>query len=1008
MKKLHKNIFCISATILCAFGLSSCFGDNDGGSVEDTQPSLKAEVSTTSAYTYLDVAEFDFYVYAKNMPNKTADMVEWHASESDAVFTSSIFQTTSDYTRWRLSFTSIGTYHVYATLDDFQTNPTEITVKQGSSIKFDEDSYSYEVRTAVKLPYHWLGASTTHYKEGFTFDLTNNDANAHIDWVKASSGNTVDAYITGENAGSVDLQINYRYSSGNTIVTAKSNKVKFIFNDNNDYSIIFVDTDGKTILMNKIHKYDEAISVPTIIDSNFVGWSNGTEVLSLNSEVKISKDVIYYAVSKVNSYSDGLKFETTENGYKVTGYSGYDFEVVVPSHYNGQPVIAIADNAFKGKSITGITLPYTIESIGSYAFSQSSIKYCHFNAGSLLKTISSYAFYKCSSLEYVILGEGLKSIGGYCFDYCNNLVIMFACNDISPISKGNYWNDNNRPYYTEVIIDYGEDSTGMYDCVMFKGITIGIRKYKDSSISTDLTIDKVDGYDVSHLIYNAYNTTGVKTVKISSSVVAIGNYAFNGCSSLISVDFEDATSLVKIGSYAFANCTGLVSVNLKPAINLTTINSYAFYKDTNLEDILIPTSVTSIGAYCFDYCSTLRILFCGNTDSISFGNYWNDNGRPVYKDISSVVQLDSTGLFKYYVSNSNKVGILFYRQPADTEKTEVDLTKKIDGKNVGYICYRAFSGSNITKITIPSSVETIGNYAFNECTSLAEYNIMDGSELTSIGSYAFYKCSKLIAVKVPKNVTSIGSYCFDYCSALNILFEAMDKSEISFGNYWNDNDRPCYYAVKALHYENFNVNGSFYYFETYRGTLGFLKWIGLTNDCGPTNDISITSLNVSGQNMPFTEICSYAFSSRKSYDGSGPFDWVHALTNIKITIGASVETIGAYAFYNLYTDSIYGALYSSDTNFKIVFEKNSNIKSIGKYAFCSSHLEGDVILGKQLESVGDYAFGLSSYISNSYKIWIEKGDKSGVLLGSTWNGKRTVYWGTEWEYNDQGYPQLKA
>ena len=87
----------------------------------------------------------------------------------------------------------------------------------------------------------------------------------------------------------------------------------------------------------------------------------------------------------------------------------------------------------------------------------------------------------------------------------------------------------------------------------------------------------------------------------------------------------------------------------------------------------------------------------------------------------------------------------------------------------------------------------------------------------------------------------------------------------------------------------------------------------------------------------------------------------------------------------------------------------STIKKLKKAGFKNFKItfEGDVILGNQLSSVGAYAFGLSTW-SDSYKIWIEKGDKSGVSLGNYWNGKRTVYWGTDWEYNDQGNPQLKA
>ena len=71
----------------------------------------------------------------------------------------------------------------------------------------------------------------------------------------------------------------------------------------------------------------------------------------------------------------------------------------------------------------------------------------------------------------------------------------------------------------------------------------------------------------------------------------------------------------------------------------------------------------------------------------------------------------------------------------------------------------AFSNTNITNITIPTSVITIGGWAFYNCKSLIDITIT--ASITSIGNYAFYQCSSLTSVTIPASVTFIGNYAFN-------------------------------------------------------------------------------------------------------------------------------------------------------------------------------------------------------------------------------------------------------
>ena len=72
--------------------------------------------------------------------------------------------------------------------------------------------------------------------------------------------------------------------------------------------------------------------------------------------------------------------------------------------------------------------------------------------------------------------------------------------------------------------------------------------------------------------------------------------------------------------------------------------------------------------------------------------------------------------------------------------------------------------SSLTSITIPSSLTSIGDYAFYECSGLTSITIP--SRVTSIGDYAFFDCRGLTSITIPSRVTSIGSYAFEFCSGL--------------------------------------------------------------------------------------------------------------------------------------------------------------------------------------------------------------------------------------------------
>ena len=120
------------------------------------------------------------------------------------------------------------------------------------------------------------------------------------------------------------------------------------------------------------------------------------------------------------------------------------------------------------------------------------------------------------------------------------------------------------------------------------------------------------------------------------------------------------------------------------------------------------------------------------------------------------------GTIKYTASGE----ILGFAKENNTETT-LEIPSDIDGVNIVSIGENAFkNNTNLTKVTLPTSITNIKNDAFNGCLALTEINLQDCSALTNIGNNTFENCEELTKIELPNSVEIIGDYAFSGCLKL--------------------------------------------------------------------------------------------------------------------------------------------------------------------------------------------------------------------------------------------------
>ena len=556
---------------------------------------------------------------------------------------------------------------------------------------------------------------------------------------------------------------------------------------------------------------------------------------------------------------DGITYQVTSIGLDAFKGCTSLTSVSIPN-----TVTVIEEHAFSGcNSLTQLNIPSSLNLIDSEAFKDcSNLKEITFSADSTVLTINDGAFEGCDALlKITCLAYNppiLSSNTGFTDKQFANVKIIVPRTALETYQADANWSkfaniipltysfQENGIYYeiktdNEVSVSYDSSIPNIYnghvaipESVTHDGITyqvtsIGQDAFNGCNSLTSVSIPNT----ITTIGPSAFQgCTSLKSIRIPNSVISIEGKAFSTCSALASLDL--GTSVQYIGENAFSDCYGLTQLYIPPSLNL--IDSEAFKDCYYLKEITLDKDVTELTLYAgaFDGCDALATITSLPPNPPLLDNRQDGFNEAilsrtilqvphsrlsVYQEadewwrFANIQSLDYDLVFNgvYFLRTDNEnASVVSKDHKRNSYRGDVVIPEMVnfDGVDlkVTAIANSAFQNcSNLTSVTIPSSVTTIGGWAFaksgiknidipNSVTEIGPYAFAESSlnnitlsniiteikngtfgacslgsitipdKVTCIGDSAFYMCRSLRSITIPNSVTKIGLLAFTYSS----------------------------------------------------------------------------------------------------------------------------------------------------------------------------------------------------------------------------------------------------